>query len=114
MGIDVLLWGLGGLATLIAILSGALWKITREEKKEHGELIRQKADNDQVTNLEARLTSELASVRDGNEKLINKLEARHDKEIEQLASRLGESIRNSETNILTQIRLMIDVLKAKP
>lgn len=111
--VDTLVWFLTGAVTLISILGGTIWHMLREEAKEHAELIRQKADADRLTEVEDRWKSELNAVREGNEKLVNKLEARHDREMDALATRLGEQIRATENNILTQIRLMFDMLKDK-
>ncbi len=110
--VETLVWILTGIMPLIIILSGTIWKLIRDEAKEQAKQIEKKADSERLHDAETRWTSELASVRDNNEKLVNKLEQRHDKEMDALASRLSDQIRNSETNILTQIRLMIDVLKS--
>ncbi len=110
--IEVTIWILTGALSLVTILSGTIWKMIRDEAKEQAKKIDQKADQDRVHDIENRWTTELSSVRDNNEKLVNKLEQRHDRELDAMASRLSDQIRNSETNILTQIRLMIDVLKS--
>lgn len=112
-GIETLVWILTGAVSLIVILGGTIWKMTRDEAKEQAEQIKKKADSDRLHEVELRWQSELVAVKDGNEKLINKLESRHDRDLDQLSTRLTEQIRNSETNILTQIRLMISVMQAK-
>lgn len=111
--VETLVWVLTGAVTLISILGGVIWKMVRDEGKEQDEILKKKADSDRLQEAEARWTSELNAVKESSEKLINKLEIRHDKEMEQMAHRLGEQIRNTENNILTQIRLMIEVLKTQ-
>lgn len=109
-GIETLVWILSIAMSLITILGGVVWQMLRAEAKDHSEQISKKADTERLHEIENRWASELVTVREGNEKLINKLEQRHDREIDQLGQRLGEAIRSSETNILTQIRLMIQVI----
>ena len=111
MNVETLVWVLTGALTLISILGGVIWKLVRDEAKEQSQMLRSKADNDRLQDAETRWTTELNAVKENSEKLVNKLEVRHDKEMEQMATRLGEQIRNTENNILTQIRLMIEVLK---
>lgn len=110
-GIETLVWFLTGAVTLISVLGGAIWKLIRDEAKEQAEQIKRKADTERLHDAELRWSNELNSVREGNEKLINKIEARHDRELDQMASRLSEQIKNSESNILSQMRLMLSVLK---
>jgi hypothetical protein len=111
--IEVLVAILGGALTVISVLGGVVWNMLREESKEHSELISKKADADRVHEIEARWQAELTSVKEGNERLIDKLSQRHDRELDQLSTRLSEQIRNTEANILTQIRLMVQVLEKK-
>lgn len=111
-GIETLVGILTIAMTIISVLGGVVWNMLRQEAKEHAEQISKKVDTDRLHEAEQRWQSELITVREGNEKLVNKLEARHDKEMDALATRLGEQIRNTETNILTQIRLMIQVIQS--
>ncbi len=110
MSIENLIWVLTGAVTLIAFLGGAIWKILRDESKDHAKKIDEKADIDRLHESETRWLYELNAVKEGNEKLITKLEARHDRDLDQMATRLSEQIRNTEQNILSQLRLMLGVI----
>lgn len=109
--IETLVWVLTGAVTLISILGGTIWKLLRDEAKDQAEQIKKKADSDRLHEAEARWTSEIKSVKENGEKLVNKLEARHERDLDQMASRLSDQIKNSEVNILTQMRLMLSILK---
>lgn len=112
-GTETLVWILTGAFFLISVLGGTVWVLIREETREHAALLKQKADSEDLTKIEDRWRSELASVKEGNEKLIDKLEAKHTREIDALATRFGEALRTTETNILNQIKLMVEVLRAE-
>jgi len=107
----VTLWIAGGLFTFITMLVGVVWKLLRDESKGHAEAIKEKADATRMTEMEHRLQSEIAEAKADTEKLVNKLEAKHDKEIEQLSARLTDQIRSTETNILAQLKLMIEMVR---
>lgn len=109
--VEVLVAILGAAMTIITVLGGVVWSMLRAEAKEHTEQIKGKADNERLHEIEARWQSELVAVKTDSERLITKLEDRHNREIDQLATRLGDQIRNSETSILAQIRLMVEALK---
>lgn len=109
---ETLVWVLGGALTVVSTLSGVIWTMVRSESAKQAEEIERKADTSRLLEAEQRWAHELNAVREGSEKLVNKLEVRHDREIEQITIRLGEQIRNTETNILTQIRLMIQAMNA--
>lgn len=112
--VETLVWVLTGAMTLMGTMGGIIWKLVRDEAKEQASQIRNKLDIDRLTAAEDRWKQEIEEVKTNSEKLVNKLEVRHDKEMEQMAHRLGEQIRNTENNILTQIRLMIQVLQSSP
>lgn len=111
--VETLVWVLTGAVTLISILSGVIWKMVRDEAKEQSNQIKSKADNDRLHEAEARWSTELSAVKENSEKLVNKLEIRHDREIEQMAQRLTDQIRTTEANILTQLRLMVEMVRTK-
>ena len=85
--------------------------MVRAESKEQADQIKKKADSDRLHEVEARWQQDLVNVKESNEKLIGKLEQRHDRELDALANRLQDQIKNTENNILTQMRLMIEVFK---
>lgn len=108
--IEITVWILTGVVSLIAILVGVIWKLIRQEAREQAEAIKRKADTERVLEVEKRWEQQLTSVKVDNDKLLTKLETRHDKEMDQLSQRLSEAIHNSEANILAQIKLMIHMI----
>ncbi len=110
--VEVLVYVLSGAMTLITLLIGVVWKMLRAESHVQSKTIEKKADTERLHEVEIRWQSELSSVKEGNEKLITKLEQRHDRDLDQLSARLTEQIRATEGNILAQIRLMIEAIKA--
>lgn len=109
---DVLLWIGTGLFTFILTLVGVVWKLLRDEAKEQAAQLKEKADADRVHEMEGRWQLELNAVRENSERAIGKLEVRHEKEMEQLSTRLSEQIRITESNIMSQLKLMIEVVRA--
>jgi hypothetical protein len=117
-GIETLVGILSLAMTIIAALGGIVWNMLRQESKEQSELIKEqydligtKVDMQHVKDVEQRWKSELTVVRESSDKVIEKLSQRHDRELDQLSTRLSEQMRTVETNILTQIRLMVQVLE---
>jgi len=110
--VESLVYILSGAMTLITMLIGVVWKMLRAESHVQSKSIEKKADIDRLHEVEARWATELISVKDGNEKLVSKLEQRHDREIEQLGTRLSSEIKSSENNILAQFHLMMELFKA--
>lgn len=112
MNVEQWLAVLGGAITVIFTLVGIIWNMVRKESEKQAEQLGRKAEVDQLREISASLRLEIDDVRDNSEKLVNKLEQRHDKELEQLAHRFGESMRVMEQNILTHIRLMVEVMSS--
>lgn len=108
--IETLTWIFGGALTVIGTLIGVVWKILRDEAKDHADQIRKKADQDRLHEVESRWEAELIRVKDSGEKLVNKLEQRHEREIEQLSTRITEQMRSMESNILGQMQMMLKFL----
>lgn len=109
--VDTLVYILTGAFTFISILGGVIWKLTRDEAKEQAALIKTKADSERLHELEGRWQLELSAVKDNCEKLVDKLSSRHDRDIDQLSVRLTDQIKTTETNILSQLKLMVDAIK---
>lgn len=107
----VMLWAGSGLFTFIFAIVGIIWKLVRDEAKNQADQIKEKADADDVQALEHRLQLEITTAKAETEKLVNKLEAKHDKEIDQLSARLTDQIKSTETNILMQLKLMIEMVR---
>jgi hypothetical protein len=107
----VMLWAGSGLFTFIFAVVGIIWKLLRDESKNHAEQIKDKADASRVQEMETRWHMELCEAKADTEKLVNKLEAKHDREIEQLSARLTDQIKSTEANILMQLKLMIEMVR---
>lgn len=106
------LWAiLGGVIGFVSVLCGIIWNMLQKKIDDNTEQLRTKAEAGRLDDMETKWHYELNSVREANEKLVNKLEVRHDKEIEQMSHRLGEQIKNVETNILNQLKLMFEMVK---
>ena len=108
---ETLVWVLTGALTLISVLSGVIWNMIRSEAKEQGELIKLKADTERLHEIESRWSAKLESVESNNERLIDKLSQRHDKEIDQVSARLSDQIRATESTILRQLELMLQMIR---
>lgn len=106
--VEVVVWILSGVLSIVSILVGVIWTMTRAEAKEQAEAIKRKADTERVIDVEKRWNEQLNHVRDSNEKLIDKLSAKHDRDIDMLSNRLGDQIRSTEKNILDQLRLLLE------
>lgn len=102
---------LGGALGLSVSLGGIVFNMLREESKSHADQINKKADADDLVRIESRWQGELNAVRDNGEKMVAKLEARHERDLEKLSERLTDQIRNMETNILSQLRLTLQVIE---
>lgn len=109
--VETLVWVLGGVMTVISTLGGIIWTMIRAEAAKQAEEIQRKVDVSRLHEAEQRWAQELNMVRDGSEKLVNKLEVRYDREMDQMAKRLEEQIRTTETNILTQLKLVFEMVR---
>lgn len=105
--IEILVYVLTGTMTLVTILGGTLWTLLREEFKSHAEALGKKADRDALHEIEQRFKIELITVKEDSSKIVDKLEARHDRDLEQLGLKLSNDIKTSENNILSQFQIMM-------
>ncbi len=105
------MWMIGGFLVFVAALIKYIFDKIQDELSVQSDKLATKVDTTSLHDMEQRWKDALNSVRDNNKELIDKLESRHDREIVELGTRLGEQIKNSETNILAQIRLMVDTLR---
>ena len=111
--IETLVWVLSGVVPLICILIGVIWKMLRDESKEHTENIKKKADKERLVESEIRWSEDLKSISEDNKELISRIESRHERDLTQMEDRLSSQIRNSEANILQQLTLMMQFAKHK-
>lgn len=79
--------------------------------KSHTEILAYKASVTQLTETEHRLSSELRSVKENSEQMMERMEQRHDREMELMAVRLGEQIKASEAAIVRQIDVVLEVMR---
>jgi hypothetical protein len=111
MSTEVWVWCLTGVMSLVTVLSATIWKMLRDESKKQAEAIEKKADQERLHEVEGRWREELNTVRENHKELLVNQDRRHERDLDQMSIRLGDQIRNSESNILAQIKLMIEVLK---
>lgn len=112
---EILTWVLSGCFVILSALFGVVWNLLRAEAKEHSRLLEMKANNDRLTDLDHRMEKEMDSMRDSNEKLIEKLQMQHDKDLngvtagfrEQINS-LRDQMKTVEINIIRQMEFMFN------
>ena len=110
---EVLSWVLSGALFVITCIGGALYKMLREEAKDHSDRIEKKANNDRLTEIENRLQRETTRYQNDNKELILELKTRHERDIDGLTNRLSEQIRSIESNILSRVDLMIAAMSGR-
>ena len=110
---SIALWVLGGLLTTLAAFSAVIWSMIRKEASDHSAKLEQKVDHSRFQDLEARFLRDVESVRDNNEKVIDRLELKHNRDMESMQSnfreqmqQIREALRTTETNILNQMNLL--------
>jgi flagellar biosynthesis/type III secretory pathway M-ring protein FliF/YscJ len=111
--LETVVWVLSGVVPFFIILFGVIWKMLRDETKEHSEAIKKKADKDRLIESETRWSDDLSRISDDNKELISRIESRHERDLTQMEDRLSSQIRNSEANILSQLTLMMQYSKHK-
>lgn len=111
--LETVVWVLSGVVPFFIILFGVIWKMLRDETKEHAEAIKKKADKDRLVESETRWSDDLSRISEDNKELISRIESRHERDLTQMEDRLSSQIRNSEANILQQLTLMMQFAKHK-
>lgn len=113
MSIEVLSYILSGAVFLLSVLGGVVWTMLREESKEHSAKIELKATESRVNDLEIKFEKDLNSLRENNERLIDKLQIQHEKDMSMLSAGFNtqiiavkETVQNMERNILQQLAIM--------
>lgn len=111
--LEALTWIGSGVGTLIIIFVATIYKLLREEAKEHARQIELKASNDKLEDMEVRIEKDMKTMSYNNERLIEKLERRQEKDIEAVSAGFREQINGikeamstMERNILSQIAIM--------
>lgn len=113
MPVETLTWLLSGAVFIITCVGGALYKMLRDEAKDHHERIEKKASAERLGEVEARWQTDLANVKQNNKELITELRQRHEKDVDQLGIRFSEQLRTMESNILSRLELMIATVNAR-
>lgn len=98
---------------LLLSLLGVSWRLLHGKIEDISDGLQKKADIDHLREIETRLQADLRYAKDANEHLIDKLEVRHSKEVDDLSNRLSDRIEKTETNIMAQLSLMLEIVKGK-
>ena len=113
---EALVWIVSGLMPVIGGLIAVIYnRMVSDDKKheeaiqKHQEAIQKKADSDKLKDLEAKFKDELKDSKETNERLMDKIEQRYDKELSAMELRINASIKTSETNILAQMQSQMQI-----
>lgn len=99
--VEIWLWILTGVFGLAGTLVTVVWALLREEAKNQAELIKSKADQVRLSDAELRWKEDVQRMREENEKMSNKLEERHLREITQMETRLTTKMESLERTVLS-------------
>lgn len=113
MPVETLTWLLSGALFIITCVGGALYKMLRDEAKDHHERIEKKASAERLGEVEVRWQNDLSSLRQNNKELIAELRQKHDRDLDQMGTRFSEQLRIMETNILSRMQLMFETLQSR-
>ena len=92
MQIEIVVWIIGGILSVVSLLVATLWNMTRAEQKAQDEAIAKKADLNKVEEGEKRWEKEVDRLRFEHDKVISRVEGRFEKELAAMESRLSEKI----------------------
>lgn len=107
---EVLSWVLSGALFVITCVGGALYKMLREEAKDHSDRIEKKASMERLSEVEQYLTKLLEKAERDNKDLIKEVKETHNRDIHALTTRLSEAIKSVESNVLDKMELMISAI----
>jgi len=102
MPTEVWMWILTALVGLLSATFGVVWKMLRDESKEHAENIKLKADKEKLKEAEDRWNRE-----------FERQDRRHDKEVEAMEKRLSDRMDSMENNIMGQMKMIMELIKEK-
>lgn len=112
---EILTWVLSGCFVILSALFGVVWNLIRAETREHLRLIESKANSAMLTDLAHRMEKEVESVRDNSERLIEKLQVQHEKDLNGVTAGFREQInglrdqmKNVEANIIYRMEFMFN------
>lgn len=113
---EVSVWIITGLMPVLGGLIAVIYNRVVADNKKHEEAIQKnedslqkKADSDKLREMEQRWKEDLRQAKDSNERLMDKLENRYDKELSAMEVRINQSIKTSETNILAQMQSQMQI-----
>jgi hypothetical protein len=113
MPVETLTWLLSGALFIITCVGGALYKMLRDEAKDHHERIEKRASVDRLNEVENRWQTDLTNLKQNNKELITELRQKHDRDIDQMGARFSEQLKTMESNILSRLELMIATVNAR-
>lgn len=111
MPTEVWMWILTGFLGLLGTVFRVAYKLLREESKAQSDAIKLKADAERLKESEYRWNKEMTSLRVDNERLISKLEDRHQHERDAMEARLSSRMDKLESNVTQQMTIIIEMLK---
>lgn len=111
MDAATLTWILTGAVVLLYGLGATIFKMLRDESKGLGEAIKSKADSDRLAAAEERWKDDLEQARASNERLMDKQDERHQRELSSLANQLSTQIKSTESSILAQLQLVMEYVR---
>ena len=113
MPVETLTWLLSGALFIITCVGGALYKMLRDEAKDHHERIEKKASAERLTEVETYLTRLLEKAERDNKDLIKEVKETHHRDINALTTRLCAQISGVETNLLGRMEMMLTALNSR-
>lgn len=111
MDAQIISWAINFVATIVCGLVVYVYKNDKADSKEQSRRIDNKADLETLKDVEKQLKEELRLQRSENERLMEKLESRYEKEISTLEKRLSDQIKELKDAITHQTQILMDALK---
>lgn len=115
MTLELSMYLLSGVLFVVCCLIGVIWNQKNAEIKEHSRLIEMKANESRLSDLDKKMEKEMEQMAANNNRLIEKLEDRHNKDLEFVSSgfrdqinSLRDQMKNVETNIIRQMEFMFN------
>ncbi len=100
--------------TILAAFFTVIWGMVRKEANEHAIKIEQKVDQSRFHELEGKFDKDITLMRTNNEKVIEQLSHRHDKDLATMSQSFKDQLEtvrsqilSTEANILAQMRLIM-------
>ena len=115
MSQEVWLWILSGILGVLASMIAVIWSLLRAEQKAQDDAIEEvrkhKADKDAVEDAGKRVEKEIDRIKFEHERVIDRVELRFEREMVNMESRLCTKMEATETAILRQLDLLMEIVK---